>query len=121
MARHLPPLAAADLPPALTERGLFVRERADGLYRTTTYLLAKIIEELLLAFLGSLVVSIMVFYAVALTGSFLTFWLSYYITLCNGIAVAYLVGGPQPGRSDGLLLSWHGCRHTCVGCLHAVQ
>jgi hypothetical protein len=61
--------------------------------------LAKMVEELLLAFVGSVLVSLMVFYAVALTGSFVTFWLSYYVTLCNGIAVAYLVGGS--GWLDG--------------------
>jgi hypothetical protein len=77
--------------PAPADRGLFVRERNDGLYRTFTYLLAKIIEELVLALIVSVVAALMVFFAVGLAGSFLTFWLSYYVTLCNGIAVAYLV------------------------------
>lgn len=98
------PLPSADQPPlhlahpprrgfALhrADRGLFVRERSDGLYTTVTYLLAKTAEELLLAFVTSIPVCLCVYYAIGLAGSFLTFWLSYYVTLCNGIAIAYLV------------------------------
>ena len=50
------------------------------------------IEEVLLAFVTSIPVTLMVFYGVGLRGSYVAFWICYYITLCNGIAVAYLVG-----------------------------
>jgi hypothetical protein len=48
--------------PPHAERRLFVRERADGLYHVGTYLAAKIVEELLLALVASLVFASYVFY-----------------------------------------------------------
>jgi hypothetical protein len=54
--------------------------------------LAKMIEEVLLAFVISLPVTLMVYYGIGLAGSFVAFWICYYVTLSNGIAVAYLVG-----------------------------
>jgi len=68
-----------------TERSLFVRERADGLYRVVTYLAAKMFDELTLMAFVSVAVSAAVFYAVGFQGSFLLFWLTYFVTLCNGI------------------------------------
>lgn len=46
----------------LAERRLFVRERADGLYHVGTYLGAKLLEEVMLAVVASLIFSSYVFY-----------------------------------------------------------
>jgi ATP-binding cassette subfamily G (WHITE) protein 2 len=88
--------AAAYLPSIVLERALFVRERNDGLYRVITYLLAKAVDELLLALLTSLGVAAFVFYGVGFTGEFPLFWLTYYATLCFGIMLAYFVAAIAP-------------------------
>ncbi len=66
-----PPSAPALAPP---ERRLFLRERADGLYRVYTYLAAKLIEEIALALIITLVFSAYVFYGVRLQGEWVVFW-----------------------------------------------
>ena len=61
------------------------RERNDGLYRVITYLVFKMLEELTLAFLASLIFSCIVFYGVRLQGEWVLFWLVYLVTLSCGI------------------------------------
>lgn len=46
----------------VAERNLFTRERNDGLYLVVTYLLSKMVDELMLTGLASLGVSAFVFY-----------------------------------------------------------
>ncbi len=46
--------AASYVPSIVLERPLFVREQSDGLYRVSTYLSFKMIEELSLAFINSI-------------------------------------------------------------------
>jgi hypothetical protein len=67
------------------ERSLFVRERNDGLYRVITYLASKMFDELAITLFSSCAISAVVFYGVRLQGSFVLFWLIYYMTLCIGI------------------------------------
>jgi hypothetical protein len=43
------------VPSIVLERPLFVREQSDGLYRVVTYLLFKLTEEFLVAFINSIV------------------------------------------------------------------
>lgn len=74
-----PPRSHSSTPPP-TERNLFTRERNDGLYLVVTYLLSKMVDELLLAGLASLGISAYVFYGIQLQGQWVTFWLIYYIT-----------------------------------------
>lgn len=89
--------ASAYMPSIVLERSLFVRERNDGLYRVITYLVAKMLDELLLAGGVTLVVACMVWFGVGLQGSFAAFWLTYYITLCIGIVLAYFIASIAPG------------------------
>lgn len=56
------------------ERNLFVRERADGLYHVITYLMSKVLEEILVAALLTAVCSAFVFYGVQLQGQWVIFW-----------------------------------------------
>ena len=88
--------AASYVPQIVMERSLYMRERADGLYRPMTYVVAKMFDELLLLFFVTLVIAAVVFYAVNLSGSFALFWLVYYVTLANGVVLAYLISALSP-------------------------
>ncbi len=66
------------------------RERNDGLYRVITYLCAKLLDELMLNMLGSVVFSIIVFYGVRLQGAWVVFWLVYLLTLSVGIGACLI-------------------------------
>lgn len=61
------------------------RERSDGLYRTISYLLSKMAEELTVILGVSLVNSACIFYAVAFRGEYVLFWLVYLITMSVGM------------------------------------
>lgn len=88
--------AAAYVPSLVLERGLFVRERADGMYHVITYLLAKMFDELVIAAVVTCGVSAFVFYGIRLQGAWVLFWLIYLLTLSNGIVLAYLVAALSP-------------------------
>lgn len=77
--------AMAYTPTLVLERPLFIRERNDGLYRSITYLCFKIVSELLIATLVSVVICCWTWFAVGYRGSFLVFWLTYLLTLSVGI------------------------------------
>jgi len=107
--------ASAYMPSIVLERALFVRERNDGLYRVITYLIAKMIDELVLAVVGTLGVSLFVWFGVGLVGSFVNFWLVYFVTLCNGIILAYLVAAIAPNMVGEALRSLLAIRIHGVG------
>ena len=88
--------AAAYVPQIVMERRLFMRERADGLYRPMAYLVFKMLDEMFLLLPVTLVLGAVVFYAMSLSGSFVLFWLVYYFTLGNGVVLAYLVSAVSP-------------------------
>lgn len=88
--------AASYVPALVLEKPLFVRERSDGLYRPITYLLSKFFDEIFITIFASLIFSAVVFFAVDLTGSFLVFWLTYFLTLSIGIAMAYFIATLSP-------------------------
>ena len=94
---NLPAFGAAAYTPSLVlDRALFTRERNDGLYRVITYLCAKMIEELGIAFIASIVFSNIVFWLVRFQGSWALFWLVYFCTLSLGIVVAYFIAAMSP-------------------------
>ena len=55
------------------------------MYRPITYLVAKLTEELIIALGGSLVFCCLTFFPMLLPGSFLLYFLVYYLTTCIGI------------------------------------
>ena len=74
---------------AATTRGCpHCRERSDGLYSTITYLLSKMVEELLVILFVSLTVSLCIFYAVGFHGQWILFWLVYLVTISIGMGEA---------------------------------
>lgn len=93
----LPAFGAASYVPSLTlERALFYRERNDGLYRVITYLVAKILEEMILASVVSVVLAAIVWVVTDLTVDFWVFWVVYLGTLFNGIALAFIIASVSP-------------------------
>ena len=66
--------AASYVPAIVLERRLYMRERADGLYYAITYLLAKLLDELMVATLASLPLCAASFYAIDFQNSFALFW-----------------------------------------------
>ncbi|CAL8472002.1 g11544 [Coccomyxa elongata] len=88
----LPGFAAISYMPGLVlERPLYIRERSDGLYSTVSYLLSKMVEELVVILFVSLVVSACIFYAVGFHGEYILFWLVYLVTISIGMVVGYVV------------------------------
>ena len=61
------------------------RERSDGLYKVITYLTAKLLEELTVGLIGSLIFSCVVFFPSKFQGQWLLFWLTYWCTMSIGI------------------------------------
>ncbi|GLI60770.1 hypothetical protein VaNZ11_003002 [Volvox africanus] len=88
--------AVAYVPNIMMERGLYVRERHDGLYRPATYLLFKMLDELSLNFVVGLGSTAILFYGVQLRGEFVYFWLNCMFTLSNGIVIAYMMAAFSP-------------------------
>ncbi|EIE18756.1 ABC family transporter: multidrug, partial [Coccomyxa subellipsoidea C-169] len=93
----LPGFAAAAYTPTLVqERPLFYRERSDGLYKSVTYLVAKLLEEVIVALVQSLIMSCIVFFPLALAGSWSLFWYTYFQTTVIGILLAYIIAALSP-------------------------
>ena len=61
------------------------RERNDGLYRPITYVIFKMMEEISITLINSLVFSSIVFFPLKLTGDFILFWLLNLTTTSIGI------------------------------------
>lgn len=87
------------------------RERNDGLYRVITYLVFKMLEELTLAFLASLIFSCIVFYGVRLQGEWVLFWLVYLVTLSCGIGETCVYCQCAPVRLSAVYLLFYS--HFC--------
>ena len=97
------------MPGMVLERPIYLRERADGLYRSVTYLLYKSSEELAVSWLASIPYCLLLYFLVRLQGSFLLLWLVYAVSL--GIATseccrrrAHAPPARMAGGGPGLLL-----------------
>jgi len=88
--------AAAYVPSLTLERPLFYRERADGCYMSTTYYLAKFIDEAVLCTITGFLFSLIVFFGLSLQGSFFLFAFAYSLTAMCGITLAYAVASIAP-------------------------
>jgi ABC-2 type transporter len=64
------------------------REISDGLYQVITYLVYKMLSEMAITFVASIIFSSITFFPIRLQGQWVTFWLFYYCTLCCGIGMA---------------------------------
>ena len=88
--------AAAYIPQLVIERPIFLREVADGCYKSSTFLLAKIVEEFLIILPFTLAYTGCIFGAISLQGNFWIVFLVVYLLSCWGLAVAYLIGAISP-------------------------
>ena len=71
------------------------------MYRVITYLASKMFDELAMTLFSSCAISAVVFYGVRLQGSFVLFWLIYYMTL--GIGIGELL----TASDEGLLAAYN--------------
>lgn len=89
-------IASGYIPALVLERALYVRERADGLYLPITYLIARMLDELIINTFATACISAFVFYGIDLQGSYVCFWMAFYVAVCTGIILAYLVASISP-------------------------
>lgn len=88
--------AASYAPTLVLERALFLRERSDGAYSTLTYLVHKIVEEMVLISISSWGFTALMFYGINLHGSFVLFTLVYIVGSLLGVLFAYLCAALSP-------------------------
>jgi len=88
--------ASAYLPNLVLERAIFYRERNDGLYRVITYVVAKMLDEIVLALVSSVIFGVIIYYATDLQGSFAVFWAVYNGNLLTGVGIAYFIASIAP-------------------------
>jgi len=88
--------ATGFLPALVLERALFYRERADGLYNSVTYYVAKLIEEAVMSIVIIFLFSLALYSGLDLHGSFWVFAATLYTTNFIGIVVAYAIAAIAP-------------------------
>lgn len=88
--------AAAYVPSIMLSRPLYFRERNDGLYRSFTFLSYLMMEEALIAIPVTLAINTVMWFALKLAGSFILWWLSFFITYIAGITVSYAICSISP-------------------------
>eukprot|EP00210_Caulerpa_lentillifera_P004876 g4654.t1 len=93
----LPVFSATEyIPNLMMERAVFYRERNDGLYRVITYLVGKMLDELLFAAVSSVVFCAIVWAAIDFQGSFAVFWAVYFGNQILGVALAFAIAATAP-------------------------
>lgn len=80
----------------LLERPVYVRERADGLYRPLVYVAEKMVEEMGISALASCLASLAVFYCIRLQGLWVVFWLAHFATEAVSTATGYAIASISP-------------------------
>ena len=75
---------------------MFYREVDNGLYRPGIYLLAKMIDEVVVAVLCTAVFSTLMWYLISFEGSIIYLWAVYFGHFFNGIAMAYTCAAAAP-------------------------
>ena len=88
--------AASYIPSIMLSRPLYFRERNDGLFRAITFLMYLMCEECLIAVPVSLIVCTAMWFGVGLAGSWVMWWISFYISFTVGIASAYFIAAMSP-------------------------
>lgn len=68
---------------------LSCRERADGMYHTLTYITAKLLEEALVALVGTFIFTMWIWWALEMHGSWVAFWLSQYAATVTGVGTSF--------------------------------
>ena len=84
------------LPALFLERGVYVRERADGLYAPGTYICYKLAVEFFIAATSAAITTAALFYGVALHGSWLYFYIVFTLSTATAISLGYLFSAASP-------------------------
>lgn len=93
----LPAFGSVSVIPILfQERSLFFIEKKAGYYNASSYLIAKIVEEIILDIVASTALSCAVWFSLQLRGSWLLFFLVYFTTGTVGVLLAYLFASIAP-------------------------
>lgn len=85
-----------DLADCSIERAVFYRERADGLYRVITYLVGRILDEVLWVLISSVIFGTIVWFATDLQGDYSIFWAVYTGNTLSGLGIAYCIAAIAP-------------------------
>lgn len=93
------------IPSIFHERHLFSCEKKSGYYNSGAYLFAKVFEEALLAFFSSAVLACAVWFALSLAGSWVLFWLVYFITVVVGVVLSYGCASIAPNPEYAIIMS----------------
>ena len=120
MCNILPAYAASgNMPSIVLERPLFYRERDDGCYPVFAYVAHKAIEEGAIGLLVTLVGQAIVYAVVGLRGSFLRYWLVYWLVQQSGVALAYVCASlaPNMDAANTLLPVYNTCQLLFSGLL----
>jgi ATP-binding cassette subfamily G (WHITE) protein 2 len=88
--------AASYIPAIMLSRPLFFRERNDGLYRSITFLIYLLTEEVLIAIPVTLLINMAMWFGLKLAGSFVLWWISFLVTYITGITVSYAICSVSP-------------------------
>ena len=88
--------AASYIPSIMLSRPLFFRERSDGLYRSITFLCYLVLEELFIAIPVTLLINTIMWFGLKLAGSFMLWWVSFFITYIAGIMASYAICSVSP-------------------------
>jgi len=79
----------ATIPSLFTERALYQRESGAGYYSAGPFLLSRVLEEVLLIAVVSMITAVAVYYGVGLNPSYWLFWLTHLFTSVCGVLLAY--------------------------------
>ena len=88
--------AASYIPSVVLARPLYFRERNDGLYRPIVFLIYLMLEESIIGVPVTLLAAMALFKGMYLSGSFILFWLAFYLMYLAGITVAYAIASVSP-------------------------
>lgn len=94
--------AATYVPNIVLSKPLYFRERNDGLYRSIAYLNYLCLEEIIIAVPTTLAINTIMWFALQLAGSFVCWWVSFFVAYVTGIFVSYAICSVVPGGINGL-------------------
>jgi len=73
-----------------------------GLYRPIAYLNYLLIEEIVIAIPTTLIINTIMWFALQMAGSWVCWWLSFFVAYITGIVVSYAICSVVPGGINGL-------------------
>ncbi|KAG0233467.1 hypothetical protein BGW42_007424 [Actinomortierella wolfii] len=94
----------AAMPQFIIERSLFLRERAAGMYRTTSYFLAKTLVETLSYTILTVVFVVIVYFLIGLNGSLIYYFVSVAVFVNVALSLIAAIGAGAENSEVGMNL-----------------